>query len=280
MAFVDVGKISMSQTETQIMLEGVCNALLTSDSAVEEIVNGTFVNHYDLPCDCPKPTKSNVRKGRQIYSSIEWNEPSPYGWDYSNPDYYAECSDPEILEEFKRKFNDLRSDWAEVRNFHYDFIPADCEYCKEHFLLDDDGYFIMNNYGYPTVKTERTSYERWLDIDSDDIGIWNRETSKPATKKVKQNVQDLIGWEATPQNLSKDEYETWNWIRNPNGLSNDELWEVRESPTGKIGDGLCIGPNAVNMWKFNPQEYAVENRDEDRISMIMTSLEEKGWTLI
>ena len=279
----------MSQIENQIMLEEVCNALLTSDSAVEEIANGTFVNYYDLPYDGPKPTKKNVRKGRQIMSSMEWSEPSPYGWDYSNPDYYAECSSPEVLEEYKRKFNDLRSNWVEVRNFHYDWIPADCNYCKEHFVLDDDGHFIMNDYGYPMLKTERNSYERWLDLPENrdtmfktqDIDkMWNRNKSIQATDNIVKNVQDAIGWEAPTQNYSMAEYETWSWIRNPNGLSNDKLWEVMESPTGKIGDGLCVGPNSVNMWKFNPQDYDLENREEDRISMIMKSLDEKGWTLI
>ena len=278
----------MSQTETQLMLEGVCNALLTSDSAVKEIVNGKFVNHYDLPCDCPKPTKKNVRKGRQIISSMEWTEPSPYGWDFNSPEYYPEGIEPEVLEEFKRKYNDLRSDWAEVRNFYYDFVPADCEYCKEHFILDDDGYFIMNNYGYPMVKTERTSYERWLDLpenrDTDskvqDIQMFERELPSPATKsKVIRNVQDVIGWEAPTQKTSTEEYETWRWIRNPTGLSDDKLWEVMDSPTGKIGDGLIRGPNAMNMWKFNPQDYDAESRKPDRISMILQSLDEKGWTI-
>ena len=246
---------------------------------------GMFVNHYELPCDCPKPTKTNIRKGRYLDSKIEWIEPSPYGWDYTNPEYYKGCEGkPELLDEFKRKYNDLRSEWKEVFNFYNDFIPADCSYCVENFNLDDEGNFMLDRYGKPQRKNEITNYERWLKLEDENVRLWEKGTPEIATtEKPTQNIQDLIGWDSSPVYGSSGhpelEYESWKWLRNPTGLSDDELWEVMRSPTGKLSDGLVRGPNSVNLWKFNPEEIDNELREPDRISLIMKSLDEKGWNI-
>ena len=275
------------------------NKIENGDSAIKENEQtGMFVNYYDLPCDeMPRPTKL-VTEGRKrklgkynckIYDSkFEWVEPSPYGWDYSNAEYYPEM-EPEVLEEFKRKMHDLRSDWAKVRNYHYDWKPSDSEYCKENFVLDSNGYFLNDSDGNPQVKDETTSYEEylklsipfgWRDFEDTNVRNWEKgHQNKSEIELPKGNVQEVIGWEAKPTHKSEVNgmYETSAWDRNPMALSDDKLWKVYESPTGKISDGLTKGPNCVNLWKFNVSEIDNENREPTAMELIMKSLAEKNW---
>ena len=288
--------------------------IANGDSAIKENEQtGMFVNYYDLPCDeMPRPTKlvsktKKLKLGKYnctIYNSkFEWGEPSPYGWDYSNEEYYPETLEVEELEEFKRKMHDLRSDWAKVRNYHYDWIPADSEYCKENFVLDDEGHFLLDSNGNPQVRNETTSYEKWLQNEtySDDKGIlrtggelgedfgdkniraWEKghQNKSEVIELPKGNVQEIIGWEAKPTHKSEvnGTYETSAWNRNPTGLSNEKLWKVYESPTGKISDGLTRGPNCVNLWKFNVEEIDQKLRKPTAMELIMKSLEEKNWEI-
>ena len=236
--------------------------------------------HFDLPCNCPKPHKFTKWTGKKKgwFAEYRWN-PSPTGWSYEVERFYKSAETPEELWDLKKDLDELRAEWATVRNYYLDFVPADCDYIYEHFVTDDDGQLVFDNFGDALPKHKQSSYEKFLGSNDEKVNLWERRAALPKKKDIPTKIYEGFyrGGAEFPLN-----YETWKWDSfnpaNPLRLTEKELSEVYSSPTGKAADTLWRGhTNQQNNFKFNPRDFDL--KEPSRIELILNALDDKGWVV-
>ena len=271
-------KTTMSQTTE---LQGLPNQPFPDEKTGKNMPDKPKFNpvnfHFDLPCSCPKPHKIAKWTGKKKgwFAEYRWN-PSPTGWNYEVERYYESATTPEELWELRKDLDELRAEWATIRNYYLDFVPADCDYIYENFVTDDKGELVFGQDGSALPKHKQSSYEKFLGIKDNKVNLWERPAALPKKEDIPMKKYEGFyrGGAEFPI-----KYETWKWETfNPLRLTEDELSEVYDSPTGKPSDTLWRGrTNQQNNFKFNPRDFDL--KEPSRIELILAALNDKGWVV-